>query len=101
LTHFGDSSSSGVTITIRVLLLERAVKSKLGLAMTARVLLRERGRAMTLGSGPLGPSVESDAGPSSEAEIDNSSDPDVVATEAEFMIRCLRSLTTFYPGLRA
>lgn len=69
--------------------------------MSARVLLRERARIVALGSGLVAPSVDLGAGPSSAVEIEDSSDPDVMASEAEFMIKCLRSLMTFYPGLRA
>jgi len=68
--------------------------------MAARAL-RERARAVALGSGaatPLANVVPSTGSFSAgEAAIDGNA----IAAEAEFVIKCLRSLTAFYPGLRA
>ena len=73
---------------------------QVGLAMAARALLRERARVVALGSGAATPSVAPSTGSfpaGQEAGIDNGN---AIAAEAEFVIKCLRSLTAFYPGLR-
>lgn len=69
--------------------------------MAARVLLRERTRMMALAAGPSSTSGTDPFLGRSSGGIDNGNNLDAVMAEAEFMITRLRSLTAFYPGLRA